>query len=70
MTDQSDRIEQLEIRVAELLRDVDDLSQASAQQSKIIDLLQKRVKLLLEREAEREAQGGAYVMDDTPPPHY
>ena len=61
----------LEERIAHLTRTVEDLSEVIARQDKEIALLTRRVALLMEREAEREAQGsGGIVMGDEKPPHY
>ncbi|MBP1805753.1 SlyX family protein [Rubellimicrobium aerolatum] len=59
----------LEERVAHLLRAVDDLSDTVARQEREIALLTRRVQMLMEREAEREAQGPGDVPIDRPP-HY
>ncbi len=59
----------LEERVAHLLRAMDDLSEVVARQDREIALLQRRVAMLMEREADREAQ----AMQDVPidrPPHW
>ncbi|WP_375174557.1 SlyX family protein [Pseudooceanicola sp.] len=60
-----------EERLAYLERSVDDLSETVARQDKEIALLTRRVQMLMEREAEREAsQEGGVVMGDERPPHY
>ena len=56
-----------EIAIAHLTRVNDDLSDIVAQQQTKIARLEKRVDLLMAREAEREAQGGEYVADQRPP---
>ncbi|MGI3169128.1 SlyX family protein [Pseudooceanicola sp. C21-150M6] len=61
----------LEERIAHLERSVDDLSEIVARQQDEIDLLTRRVHMLLEREAEREqAQGGGIFVADEKPPHW
>lgn len=66
-----DGLEALESRIAHLLRAVDDLSDVVAAQGREIDLLNRRVAMLLAREAEREAEGeGAAPPDDQRPPHW
>ncbi|MFP4328966.1 MAG: SlyX family protein [Paracoccaceae bacterium] len=65
-----ERLERLEHLVADLQRAADDLSDTVAAQSREIDRLTARVEMLLRREAEREAQGGAVVLGDERPPHY
>ena len=59
--------EVLEERVAHLMRAVDDLSDVVARQGKEIDRLTRLVGLLAEREAEREAMGGAPEANVRPP---
>jgi SlyX protein len=68
-----DRIEALEVRVAHLLRTVDELSDVVAGQQREIDRLTRIAALLAEREAEREAggeAGGAIPLADQRPPHW
>jgi SlyX protein len=62
MTDQK-----LEERVAHLMRAVDDLSDVVARQAKELDRLTRLVGLLAEREADREAAGGAPEANVKPP---
>jgi SlyX protein len=60
-----------EERIAHLERDISDLSEQVARQQAEIGTLMRRLGLLLDREAERESEGGgAFVMADRPPPHY
>ena len=60
-----------EERIAHLERAVDDLSETAARQDREIALLTRRLQLLMEREAEREASlGGGVLMADERPPHY
>ena len=64
-------MEQIEEKIAHLLRSVDDLSDIVARQQNEIDRLTRRVELLMRREGEREASGsGGIVMGDERPPHY
>ncbi|MEM1066791.1 MAG: SlyX family protein [Pseudomonadota bacterium] len=61
----------LEERIAHLMRMVDDLSEVVARQDGEISELQRRVAMLMEREAGREAaEGAAVVLGDERPPHY
>ena len=63
--------EMLEERVAHLMRGVDDLSEVVARQQAEIETLTRRVALLMQREAERQAEGeGGVVLGDERPPHY
>lgn len=67
----TDRIESLETMVAHLTRSVDDLSDVVARQSREISLLMRRVGMLMEREAEREADGSNSIpLADQRPPHW
>ena len=61
----------LEEQIAHLTRTVDELNEIVARQQDTIDMLSRRVQMLMEREAEREAEGsGGVVMGDERPPHY
>lgn len=61
----------LEEQIAHLTRSLDDLSDVVANQQAEIDLLTRRVAMLMAREAEREAEGGgAITLGDDRPPHY
>jgi SlyX protein len=62
--------EALETRIAHLMRAVDDLSDMVAAQGREIDGLTRRVAMLMVREAEREAEGGAPPLADQRPPHW
>lgn len=63
--------EAMQIRMAHLERTLADVSDVVARQDREIAQLTRRVALLLEREAEREAAGGgAVTLSDPPPPHY
>ncbi len=65
------RLRGAEEQIAHLARSVDDLSEVAARQSREIDLLTRRVAMLMEREAHREADSGAGVaMADQKPPHW
>lgn len=63
------RMEAAEVQIAHLTRVVEDLSDVVARQATEIALLTRRVEMLMEREAEREADGVALIADQ-PPPHY
>ena len=61
----------IEERIAYLERAVDDLSETVIRQDREITSLTRRVAMLLEREAAREAEGtGGIVLGDERPPHY
>lgn len=64
-------MDKLEEQIAHLTKTVEDLSDVIARQDTEIALLQRRVQMLLEREADREAAGGGgVVIGDERPPHY
>ena len=64
-------MEKFETRIAHLERTVDDLSEVIARQDRELGQLQNRVRMLLEREADRESQeAGGVVVADERPPHY
>jgi SlyX protein len=61
----------LEERIAHLIRAVDDLSDTVARQDAEIARLTRRVEMLMQREAGREAEAsGGIVLGDEKPPHY
>ncbi len=67
----TDRLERAEEELAHLRRVVDDLSEVTARQSREIDLLTRRVLLLMERAAEAEAErSGTVPLADQRPPHW
>ncbi len=66
-----DLMKSLEEQIAHLTRTVDELSEVVARQDTEIAMLTRRVQLLMEREAEREASaGGGVVLGDERPPHW
>ncbi len=65
-----DRTEAMEEKLAHLMRAVDDLSDVVARQAGEIDLLTRRVRLLMEREAEREQMAGEAAAANVRPPHW
>ncbi|WP_073129647.1 MULTISPECIES: SlyX family protein [Palleronia] len=61
----------IEERLAHLERVNDDLSDTVARQDDRIALLERRVAMLMEREAGREYdQGGSIPLGDQRPPHW
>lgn len=65
------RLQAIEEKTAHLLKTVDELSDIVARQEREIAMLTHRVQMLMEREGEREAQGGSgIVLGDERPPHY
>lgn len=66
-----ERMEKLEEQIAHLTRTVEELSDVIARQDTELVLLKRRVQMLLEREADRENQGGGgVILGDERPPHY
>lgn len=64
-------MQKLEEQIAHLIRTVDDLSDVVARQEGTIAALTRRVEMLMQREASRDAdQGSHVVMGDERPPHY
>ena len=62
---------ELEERLAHLERLAEELNDVVAGQAREIDLLKRRVQMLMEREAAREAEGsGGVVIGNEAPPHY
>ncbi|MCI2400587.1 SlyX family protein [Aliiroseovarius subalbicans] len=65
------RITTLEEEIAHLTKMVEELSDVVARQDQELSKMAHRVKMLMEREAERELDaGGSAVMTDQRPPHY
>ena len=65
------RTERLEEEMAHLTRAVEDLSEVVARQAREIDVLTRRVAMLMERAAEAEASGGGSIpLADQRPPHW
>ena len=65
-----DKITTLEEQLAHLARMVEDLSDVVARQAREMDIMARRIGLLMEREAEREAEGGTIPLADQKPPHW
>ena len=65
------RITALEEETAYLRKVVEELSDVIARQDLDLSKQAHRVKMLMEREAERELEsGGSAIMTDQRPPHY
>lgn len=64
-------MEDMQAHIAHLQKTVEDLSDIVARQDEEISTLQRQIKLLLTREAEREVEaGGTVPLADQKPPHY
>ena len=70
MADKDARLAALEAALAHAQRQADELSDEVARQARELVVLERRVGMLLMREAEREAEGGSVALSDPPPPHY
>ncbi|WBU55547.1 SlyX family protein [Paracoccus sediminicola] len=69
--DGMDKLQRLEEAIAHLTRMVEELSEVVARQDREIARLQARVGMLLDREAEREAESGSGIpLADQRPPHW
>jgi SlyX protein len=67
----TDQIAQLEEKIAHLTRMVEDLSDIVRAQGTTLDAITRRTRALVQREAEREADGGTSVpLADQRPPHW
>lgn len=67
----SDRLDRLEEETAYLRKTVDEMSEVIARQDRTIDILTRRVEMLMERAAEAEAASGSSVpLADQKPPHW
>ncbi len=65
------RLDKTEEEIAHLRKAVDDLSDVVARQTREIELLTRRVAMLMERAAEAEADGsGTVPLADQKPPHW
>lgn len=64
-------MQDLEERIAHLTRTVEDLSDVIARQAEEIALLERRMRLVIERLAEADADsGGSVALGDQRPPHW
>ncbi|GHF57020.1 SlyX family protein [Seohaeicola zhoushanensis] len=64
-------MQHLEEQIAHLTRTIDELNEVVTQQQRDIDRLLRQVQMLLDREAQREAEGGGgVIIGDERPPHY
>lgn len=62
---------EIEERLAHLERVLDEVNEVVARQADEISVLTRRVAMLMEREAMREADGsGGVVIGNERPPHY
>ncbi|MFW8637575.1 SlyX family protein [Cribrihabitans pelagius] len=64
-------MQHLEEQIAHLTRSVDEMSEVIARQQQEIEVLTRRVAMLMQREADRQQEGsGGAVFGDERPPHY
>jgi SlyX protein len=71
-TDASEtRMMALEEQIAHLTKTVEELSDVVARQEQVIEISTRRLAMLMQREAGREADGGGTVaLADQRPPHW
>lgn len=65
-----DKFQTLEERIAHLTRAVEELSDVVTRQDAELRRLSRRVGLLMEREADREAAEGTIPLANQRPPHW
>lgn len=66
-----DATERLEEKLAHQEKVLDELSEVLAAQARQIDLIEARLRRLMDRDAAREAEGtGGVILGDERPPHY
>ncbi|MDQ1850052.1 SlyX family protein [Gemmobacter fulvus] len=65
-----ERITAAEEQIAHLVKAVEELSDVVARQARELERLARRVGMLMEREAEREAMGNTIPLADQRPPHW
>ena len=66
-----ERVMSLEEQVAHLTKTVDELSDIIARQETMLEVSTRRLGMLMEREAGREAEsGGTIALADQRPPHW
>ncbi|KAB7613736.1 SlyX family protein [Amylibacter sp. SFDW26] len=66
-----ERITELEIQLAHATRLAEELSDIVAEQTKRLELVERRIQMLMERAAEQEAQSlSGEVVGNQPPPHW
>ena len=64
-------MEHLEEKIAHLEKTLDELNSIVVRQAGEIDVLTRRVAMLMQREAEREADQGSHIFTGQErPPHY
>ena len=70
MNDQN-RITELEIQLSHVTRTTEELSEIVADQANRLEQAEKRIRMLMQRAAEAEAQAmSGIAVGDKPPPHW
>ncbi len=65
------RITELEIQLSHVTRTVDELSTIVADQASRLEQAEKRIRMLMQRAAEAEAEAmSGIAVGDKPPPHW
>ncbi len=66
----TDKITDLETRLAQQEHTLDELSDVVAEQSRVIDLLREQLRRMTDRVAQVEDSAPDKGPDEPPPPHY
>ncbi len=66
----TDRIAELETRLAHQEHNIDELSSVVAEQARLLDLLREQLRRMTERVETVEDALPGQTADDKPPPHY
>lgn len=70
MSSANDKIMDLEIQVAHQSHTIEELSDEVARQGRVIDSLERRVAMLMEKSRDMDARLGDVPDADQRPPHY
>ncbi len=65
------RLRTLEEQLAHAVRAADEMSEVLRRQAERIDVMERRIAMLMAQGAERAAaEGGSQLLTDPPPPHW
>ena len=69
--EQEERIIELEIKLSEVTKLSEELSDIIAKRANRLDIAERRIQLLMERAAQDEANSSSGItINDNPPPHW
>ena len=69
--EQEERIIELEIKLSEVTKLSEELSDIIAKQANRLDIAERRIQLLMERAAQDKANSSSGItINDNPPPHW